>query len=111
MRRTSLLLLSVVATAIGAGPNFASREIMSGGSTLKSGVTIRFCSLLTPAGKFADSLGGGGIGGGEDAIHRTMIDHKRGVYFGYDLVIFRGGASSGCVATFRPPSDKGDPSL
>jgi len=111
MRRTSLLLLSVVTTAIAAGPNFASREIMSGDWTLKSGVMIRFCSLLTPAGKFAESLGGGGIGGGEDAIHRTMTDHKRGVYFGYDLVIGKGDAASGWVATFRPLSEKGDPSL
>jgi hypothetical protein len=111
MFRTSLLLLGVAATAVAAGTNFASREIMSGSYTLKSGVTIRFCSLLTPAGKFADSLGGGGIGTGEDAIHRTMIDRKRGVYFGYDLVIGSGDAASGWVATFRPLSAKGDPSL
>ena len=111
MFKTSLFFLCIGATAIAAGPNFASREIMTGSGTLKSGVTIRFCSLLTPAGKFADSLGGGGIGTGADTVHRTMIDRKRGVYFGYDLVIGSGDAANGWVATLRPLSEKVDPSL
>ena len=111
MFKIRILLFSVAATAVSAGTNFASREIMSGGGTLKSGVTIRFCSLLTPAGKSAGSLGEGGIGTGADTIHRTMIDRTRGAYFGYDLVIGSGDAVNGWVTTFRPLSERVDPSL
>src|SRR4051794_17293794 len=53
----------------------------------------------------------GGIGTGADTIRRTMIDRARRVYFGYDLVIGSGDTASGWVATFRPLSEKVDPSL
>ena len=83
---------------------------MSGTGTLKSGVFIRFRSLLTPANS-PEQLGEGGISTGADTIHRIMIDRSRRAYFGYDLAIASAGASGDYIATFRTLSQPGEPSL
>jgi hypothetical protein len=75
---------------------------MSGSGTLKSGVTIRFKTVASPAGVDWSGLGEGGISTDANSIHRDMIDKRSGTYFGYDLVIGSGDAVNGYVATFQP---------
>src|SRR6266852_6838789 len=67
-------------------PAIAWQQIMSGSGTLKSGVTIRFKTVATPAGIDWSGLGEGGISTDANSIHRDMIDKRSGTYFGYDLV-------------------------
>jgi hypothetical protein len=110
MVKTNVLLLSLAATALTAEAPFGWREIMSGRTSLHSGVMLRFSSVLAPAGK-SEGLGGGGIWARENTFHRSMTDRSRGVYFGYDLEIGSGDAKTGYMATFRPLSEALDASL
>jgi hypothetical protein len=104
MFRISLLCFFSVA-ALAQRP--AGQQIMSGSGTLKSGVTIRFKTMATPAGIDWSGLGQGGISTDANSIHRDMIDNRSGTYFGYDLVIGSGDAVNGYVATFQPLSTTG----
>src|SRR5215468_6027558 len=103
MFKTSLLCLFA---AIGFAQPDSHRQIMSGSGTLRSGVMVRFKTVLswngTPAVDIGRGLGEGGISVTSDAIHRVMIDRRNGNYFGYDLAITAG--QDQLVATFRPPT-------
>src|SRR5215467_13790173 len=105
MYRTSLLCL--LATVAFAQPD-SHRQIMSGSGTLRSGVVVRFKTVLswngTPAVDIGRGLGEGGISVTSDAVQRIMIDRRNGSYFGYDLLIASAGGDH-LAATFRPPSD------
>ena len=80
----------------------AGQQIMSGSGTLKSGVTVRFKTVASPAGVDWSGLGQGGISTDVNSIHRIMTDRRSETYFGYDLVIGGGDAANGYVATFQP---------
>jgi hypothetical protein len=81
---------------------------MGGSGTLKSGVMVRYKTVLRSAGVPSDDLGlglgAGGIGVDTNGFHRVMVDRRSGSYFGYDLVIGAGDATNGYLATFQPPS-------
>ncbi len=86
-----------------------SQIMMSGTASLKSGVWVRYKSVLSrTAGPPVDlyhGLRGGGVVVGADTIHRLMADGLRGTYFGYDLVIRPAGGENKYMATFQPPSN------
>lgn len=83
------------------------RQIIAGSTTLKSGVFVRFKSILASTGlstyDIGRGLGQGGITGVADGIRREMVDSSTGLYFGYDLVVGAGEDKNGYLITFRPP--------
>jgi len=93
------LLFSLGLCAVAQPPG--GQILMSGSGTLKSGVTIRFKTVATPAGIDWSSFGEGGISDDANAIHRVLVDTAHNLIFGYDLVIGRGDAQSGYLATFQ----------
>lgn len=110
MLRTSVLfLLSVgLLPVAGLAQPPAGKQIMSGLTTLPSGVTIRFWTVATPASADWSGLGQGGISADANAMHRIMIDKRNGAhsYFGYDLVIGNVDGANGYLATFQPLSGR-----
>jgi hypothetical protein len=98
MRKTSLyFLFATVALAqpisilsISSGGPEPGRWVMGGTGALRSGISIRFKSMLSQPGTVAGEVsasgfGQGGIGMDTDAIHRVMANRMNGSYFGYDL--------------------------
>jgi hypothetical protein len=106
MLKTSLLCL-LAAFAFGQSVP-GQREIMSGSGTItKSGVGIRYRTLLEWVGVSPDDLGrglGGGLAVDANGIHRVVFDRRNGSYFGYDIVIGEGDTAHGHLTTFLPPS-------
>ncbi len=108
MLRTSLIFaLAASGLAQTHAPGFngmpaSEREIMSGSGHTKSGLTIAFRSVLTPAGASWSGLGEGGIWVDAETMHRYMIDRKDNLYFGYDLAIGEKDASGARLVTFKP---------
>jgi hypothetical protein len=80
--------------------------IMSGSSTLKNGVFVRFRAMLSWTGNSSSDIGHGlGEGGTtwhDNVISRWMSHRVKQTYFGYDMVIGEGDVASGVMVTFRP---------
>src|SRR5260370_23297904 len=116
MLKTSLLCLfagvalAQTDTAVSFAPGVPGghRELMSGDGTLRSGVTIRYKTVVTwagvPPGNFGRLLGGG-MTVDANGMHRVVVDKRNESYFGYDLVIGAGDAANGYLTTFLPPSN------
>jgi hypothetical protein len=112
MRKISLHL--VFATLAVAQPNsilsISSRGpepgslVMGGSGALKSGISIRYKSMLSGASSAtgASGLGQGGISMTGDTIHRVMANRLTGTYFGYDLTVVVSGSSGDYLASFQP---------
>lgn len=63
-------------------------ELMSGASTLKNGLTVRYKSMLEPPLRESQILMlEGGHSASSNRIHRTLHEKNTGVYYGYDLVV------------------------
>src|SRR5688572_77090 len=109
MRKISLLLVLAVdgLAQVSAPPGLGPTRIMSGSGTLRSGMTIQFAAYAIPGGKWGGAFGGAGIKVGAETIHRSVIHSPNGAYFGYDLA-FRGDATNGYEAVFRPLSNVGN---
>jgi hypothetical protein len=113
MLRTSLLcMFAAVAVgqtnspaSFGSGLSGAGRQIMSGSTTLKSGVAVRYRTVLAPDGDLLGSFRGSGIAVSADVVHRFVIDGARQSYFGYDLAITPSGAPNSYKASFQPLSN------
>ena len=105
MFRTSVLCL-FTAVVLAQQPG---RQLMAGAVSLKSGVTLRYKSVLASNGaspyKIGLGLGEGGIAvSGNNRITRTMIDSRSQSYFGYDMAIGAGDDVTGYLVTFEPPT-------
>jgi hypothetical protein len=76
---------------------------MSGSGDLKSGVVVRFRTMIEPPVKVSEMKAftgsvGGGVNDGDDAVHRYMWDDK--IYFGYDIAVTP--VAGGYSVTFSP---------
>src|SRR5215472_6593079 len=103
MRRTSLLFFFAAAIAL-AQP--ATHTVMSGSSTLKSGVWIRYKSILSSTGSLPRGFGEGGASIQGNTIHRMMTDRTTSTYFGYDMTVAPDG-SGGFLVTLQSPTNLG----
>jgi hypothetical protein len=111
MRKTSLyLLFAALAVAqpnsilsISSGGPEPGHMVMGGMGTLRSGVSVRYKSMLIQPNESGPSgLGQGGIKMGADTIHRVMANRITGTYFGYDLTVVASGAAGDYLASFQP---------
>jgi hypothetical protein len=96
------LVFAVAMVAFGQTEVGRGRVVMSGNVRLKSGVTLRFKSVLVGADDQSRRFGAGGVSGGGETLHRVMDDSLTGRSVGYDLHLAASGDSY--VATFGPPT-------
>jgi hypothetical protein len=101
MRRTSLLFFFAAAIAF-AQP--AAHIVMSGSGNLKSGVWIRYKSVLSSTGSLPKGFGEGGASFQDNTIHRLMTDRTTSTYFGYDMTVTPDG-SGGFLVTLQSPTN------
>jgi hypothetical protein len=101
MFRISLLCL--FATAALAQTPSAGVLIMSGNGTLSSGAAFEFKTMVESSTKLSNSYPGGlKIDG--NTVHRFLCDLSTRSYFGYDLVVESGNATTGYKVFFQPLS-------
>ena len=98
-RACAILLLLFGAVALAQTDGGPGRVIMGGNVRLRSGITIRFKSVLVS--RSGGNFGEGGISGtGDSTLQRYMTDNRTGARFGYDLEIKPGGGPNAYIATF-----------
>jgi hypothetical protein len=110
MRKTSLyFLFAAIAVAqpnsilsISSGGPEPGHMVMGGMGSLRSGISIRYKSMLIQPDKTGPSgFGQGGLGMDTDSIHRVMSNRITGAYFGYDLTVVASGTTGDYLASFQ----------
>jgi hypothetical protein len=116
MRKTSLYVLSAALAvaqpnsilSISSGGAEPGHMVMGGMGSLRSGISIRYKSMLIqPNESGASGLGLGGMSMGTDTVHRVMANRNTGVYFGYDLTVVASGSAGDYLASLQPLTEAG----